>query len=98
MGEPRSGRRLHHPPPKVEGPAPTNALKESRHSPSLKDNYTSKPNIIAILKAFHAHGIRAVTYGKAAAGGVVGYENARRDGAGGLTRLRAVRPVHEGRD
>jgi len=39
---------------------------------------TSKPNIVAVLKAFHAHGIRAVTYGKAAAGGVVGYENFRR--------------------
>ncbi len=39
---------------------------------------TSEPNIIAVFKAFHAHGMQALTYGKAAAGGVVGAENLRR--------------------
>ena len=34
----------------------------------------SKPNMIAVIEAMHRQGIQVVTYGKAAAGGPVGYD------------------------
>ncbi len=37
-----------------------------------------KTNMLAIISALHADGLRVVTYGKEAAGGVVGYERLRR--------------------
>ena len=37
-----------------------------------------KTNMIAIINAMHANGVKVVTYGKEAAGGIVGYERLRR--------------------
>ncbi|MHB9132882.1 MAG: hypothetical protein ACYDBB_17580 [Armatimonadota bacterium] len=38
----------------------------------------SKTNMLAMIKAFHDQGIKVVTYGKASAGGVTGYELLRK--------------------
>jgi hypothetical protein len=38
----------------------------------------SKTNLIALINALHAQGVKMVTYGKAAAGGITGYERLRR--------------------
>ncbi len=37
-----------------------------------------KANMIAVINAMHEHGIKVVTYGKAAAGGIAGFERYRR--------------------
>lgn len=37
-----------------------------------------KPNMIAVINAMHEQGIKVVTYGKAAAGGIAGFERYRR--------------------
>jgi hypothetical protein len=39
----------------------------------------SKTNIRAMIDAFHAQGLKVVTYGKAAAGGIAGFEKLRRN-------------------